>query len=142
MFCRYGRQRMQTIGFMMMFVLFLICGVAYPTLTASAVGLHAFQALYFLSSFFNQFGPNCTTWLVAAEVYPTDVRATFQVCTCPLKRKRPGSTVTPLCHVLVVGVCGKSAPRADPRVTSVAGSTGVLLASSSVLHMLQPNTQH
>jgi hypothetical protein len=74
----YGRQRMQTIGFMMMFVLFLICGVAYPTLTASSAGLHAFQALYFLSSFFNQFGPNCTTWLVAAEVYPTDVRATFQ----------------------------------------------------------------
>jgi hypothetical protein len=26
----------------------------------------------------NQFGPNCTTWLVAAEVFPTDVRATFQ----------------------------------------------------------------
>jgi hypothetical protein len=26
------------------------------------------KALYFLSSFFNQLGPNCTTWLVAAEV--------------------------------------------------------------------------
>jgi hypothetical protein len=25
-----------------------------------------------------QFGPNCTTWLVAAEVFPTDVRTTFQ----------------------------------------------------------------
>ena len=37
------------------------------------------QALYFLSSFFNQAGPNSTTWLVAAEVFPTDVRATFQV---------------------------------------------------------------
>lgn len=28
--------------------------------------------------FWNQFGPNCTTWLVAAESFPTDVRATFQ----------------------------------------------------------------
>ena len=36
------------------------------------------QFLYFFSSFWNQFGPNCTTWLVAAEVYPTDVRATCQ----------------------------------------------------------------
>jgi hypothetical protein len=138
----------------MMFVLFLICGVAYGALTASAAGFHAFQvrgvdgmpaglrgpvscqlaqglhiyahtprrrrpsacqqginqthvnspsesaapcirillnplplhhpthghqqALYFLSSYFNQFGPNCTTWLVAAEVFPTDVRTTFQ----------------------------------------------------------------
>jgi hypothetical protein len=26
-------------------------------------GARTFQALYYLSSFFNQFGPNCTTWL-------------------------------------------------------------------------------
>jgi hypothetical protein len=32
--------------------------------------------MYFLSSFFNQFGPNCVTFLVAAEVYPTSIRAT------------------------------------------------------------------
>ena len=32
--------------------------------------------MYFLSSFFNQFGPNSVTFLVAAEVYPTAVRAT------------------------------------------------------------------
>ncbi|KAI8468145.1 MAG: major facilitator superfamily domain-containing protein [Monoraphidium minutum] len=74
----YGRQRMQTFGFTMMFILFLICGAAYKQLTSSAAGYHAFQALYFLSSFFNQFGPNCVTWLVAAEVFPTDVRTTFQ----------------------------------------------------------------
>lgn len=42
---------------MMMFILFLICGAAYPTLLASQQGLYAFQALYFMSSFFNQFGP-------------------------------------------------------------------------------------
>lgn len=74
----YGRRRMQMVGFLMLFVLFLACGVAYPSLLASASGLHAFQALYFLSSFFNQFGPNCVTWLAAAEVFPTEVRATFQ----------------------------------------------------------------
>ncbi|WIA41970.1 hypothetical protein OEZ86_009273 [Tetradesmus obliquus] len=74
----YGRCRMQNVGFLMMFVLFLICGVAFPTLTASEAGLRAFQFLYFFSSFWNQFGPNCTTWLVAAEVFPTDVRGTFQ----------------------------------------------------------------
>ena len=42
----------------------------------SKVNIHAFQAMYFLSSFFNQFGPNCVTFLVAAEVYPTPIRAT------------------------------------------------------------------
>jgi hypothetical protein len=32
--------------------------------------------MYFLSGFFNQFGPNSVTFLVAAEVYPTSIRAT------------------------------------------------------------------
>lgn len=71
----YGRLRMQAIGFMMMFVLFLICGVAYNTLIAKSI--QAFQFLYFFSSYWNQFGPNCTTWLVAGEVFPTDVRAFY-----------------------------------------------------------------
>ena len=31
--------------------------------------------MYFLSSFFNQFGPNSVTFVAAAEVYPTAVRA-------------------------------------------------------------------
>lgn len=52
--CRYGRLRMQSYGFIMMFVLFLICGVAFPQLTSSAQGLRVFQFLYFMSSFFNQ----------------------------------------------------------------------------------------
>ena len=34
------------------------------------------QALYFLSSFFGQFGPNATTWLLPGEVFPTPIRAT------------------------------------------------------------------
>lgn len=40
----------------MMFALFFICGVAFPTLVASSTGLRTFQALYFLSSFWNQVG--------------------------------------------------------------------------------------
>lgn len=69
---------MQEYGFLMMTLLFGLCAALYPILLASPSGLHAFQALYFLSSFFNQFGPNCVTWLAAAEVFPTEVRATFQ----------------------------------------------------------------
>jgi hypothetical protein len=38
--------------------------------------IHSFQTMYFISSFFNQFGPNCITFLVAAEVFPTPIRAT------------------------------------------------------------------
>ncbi len=34
------------------------------------------QFLYFMSSFFGQFGPNATTWMLPGEIFPTDVRAT------------------------------------------------------------------
>jgi len=71
----YGRKRMMIVGFSMMFILFLACGAAYETLVSDYIRL--FQFLYFFSSFWNQFGPNCVTWLVAGEVFPTDVRAFF-----------------------------------------------------------------
>lgn len=72
---RYGRRRMQAVGFLAMAALFLACGAGYGPLTSSAAGYRALQALYFLTSFFNQFGPNSTTYLAATEVFPTGVRA-------------------------------------------------------------------
>ena len=66
---------MQQIGFLMDFILFVIPAFHFKHYQ-SAAGIHSFQAMYFLSSFFNQFGPNAVTFLVAAEVYPTPVRAT------------------------------------------------------------------
>jgi len=71
----YGRRKMQIVGFMMDFILFIIPAYHYKYYSSIA-GIHGFQAMYFLSSFFNQFGPNSVTFLVAAECYPTPVRAT------------------------------------------------------------------
>ncbi|KAI0548995.1 major facilitator superfamily domain-containing protein [Xylaria curta] len=70
----YGRKNMQQIGFLVCFLAFVIPAFKYDYYTSPA-GIHSFQALYFLSSFFNQFGPNAVTFLVAGEVYPTQVRA-------------------------------------------------------------------
>ncbi|KAL3138696.1 hypothetical protein ABBQ32_006450 [Trebouxia sp. C0010 RCD-2024] len=72
----WGRVRMQATGFLACFVLFLLPACIYGPLTGSASGIKAFQFIYFFSSFWNQFGPNCTTFLVAAEVYPSSVRST------------------------------------------------------------------
>lgn len=71
----YGRKWMQIVGFMLCFILFIIPAFAYDYYTTNA-HVHSFQAMYFLSSFFNQFGPNAITFLVAAEVFPTPIRAT------------------------------------------------------------------
>jgi hypothetical protein len=70
----YGRKWMQIIGFIGCFLCFVIPGFNYAYYSGEA-GIHAFQACYFISSFFGQFGPNAVTFLVAAEVYPTPVRA-------------------------------------------------------------------
>ncbi|MCJ1315418.1 hypothetical protein MMC15_000737 [Xylographa vitiligo] len=70
----YGRKNMQIVGFLMDFIFFVVPAFNYTYY--STTGIHAFQAMYFLSSFFNQFGPNAVTFLVAAEVYPTPIRAT------------------------------------------------------------------
>ena len=66
---------MMMVGFLLDFVLFIVPAFHYKYYS-SAAHIHAFQAMYFLSSFFNQFGPNCVTFIAAAEVYPTPVRAT------------------------------------------------------------------
>jgi hypothetical protein len=74
----YGRCRMQYIGFMAMFVFNIIIYGQWNNMGsqyATHDGGEAFQALYYLISFFNQFGPNATTWLVAGEIFPTDTRA-------------------------------------------------------------------
>jgi len=70
----YGRKWMQIIGFMGDFVCFVIPAFNYHYY-AKGPGVNKFMAMYFISSFFGQFGPNCVTFLVAAEVYPTPIRA-------------------------------------------------------------------
>ena len=78
----YGRRTMQQVGFFMCFLMFVIPAFKFDYYTSPA-GIHSFQAMYFLSSFFNQFGPNSVTFLVAGEVFPTPVRATahgFSAC--------------------------------------------------------------
>lgn len=78
----YGRKTMQQVGFLMCFVMFAVPAFNYDYFTSPA-GIRAFQAMYFLSSFFNQFGPNSVTFLVAGEVFPTPIRASahgFSAC--------------------------------------------------------------
>ncbi|SPO05147.1 related to inorganic phosphate permease [Cephalotrichum gorgonifer] len=71
----YGRRVMMLVGFFMTFVMFLIPTFHFEYFV-SPEGTRPFQAIYLLSSFFMQLGPNCVTFLVAGEVFPTPVRAT------------------------------------------------------------------
>ena len=64
-----GRFKLQTYGFSITGALFLCCGFLRDTISTPSV-----VVLYFLSSFFGQCGPNATTFLIPAEVFPTECR--------------------------------------------------------------------
>jgi hypothetical protein len=66
-FVRAGHILLQAVGFLACFMLFLLPACLWELLTSSAAGAKAFQFIYFFSSFWNQFGPNCTTFLVAGK---------------------------------------------------------------------------
>ncbi len=69
---KIGRKTIQTIGFAAMAVAFGILGIFTQLLSASYVV--QFLAIYGLSYFFIEFGPNVTTFIYPPEVFPTKVR--------------------------------------------------------------------
>jgi MFS family permease len=67
-----GRKRIQILGFGVMALMFVLIG-AIPAVTAYAL---PFILLYGISYYFTQFGPNTTTFVYPAEIFPVDVRTT------------------------------------------------------------------
>ncbi|KAI9000665.1 phosphate transporter [Trametes punicea] len=72
----WGRKPIQLMGFIMLTILFVIMGFAYDKLTATEAARNAFTFLYCLTNFFQNFGPNTTTFIVPGEAFPTRYRST------------------------------------------------------------------
>ncbi len=69
---RSGRKKIQCFGFTMMAVAFLAIGLVPGATTVVA----SFVVLFGASYFFTEFGPNTTTFIYPAEIFPVDVRTT------------------------------------------------------------------
>ena len=69
---RIGHRQLQLIGFPAMGAMFLMIALI-PGVTSATV---PFLLLFGGSYFFAEFGPNTTTFVMAAECYPTSVRTT------------------------------------------------------------------
>ncbi|WCJ36784.1 Inorganic phosphate transporter 1-1 [Euphorbia peplus] len=69
-----GRFTIQLVGFFMMSVFMLIMGIQYGYLRDHNKWL--FALLYALTFFFANFGPNATTFVFPAELFPTRLRST------------------------------------------------------------------
>jgi len=70
----WGRKPIQLLGFTTLTVLFIVMGTAYHQLIQHTVGL--FIAFYCLANFFQNFGPNTTTFVIPGECFPTRYRST------------------------------------------------------------------
>jgi len=69
---RIGHRRLQVIGFSIMALSFGLIAIL-PGITHEVL---PFLMLYGVSFFFTEFGPNCTTFVIPAEVFPTGGRTT------------------------------------------------------------------
>ncbi|WPK26886.1 hypothetical protein PUMCH_004254 [Australozyma saopauloensis] len=66
-----GRKPVQLGGFIILTVLFVVLGFAY-----NKISDHGKLALYVLAQFFQNFGPNTTTFIIPGEIFPTRYRST------------------------------------------------------------------
>jgi MFS family permease len=67
-----GRKRLQMFSFAVSAILFMATAAVFDTASSGAI-----MFLFFASSFFGNFGANVTTYVMAAETYPTELRGTF-----------------------------------------------------------------
>ncbi|MBN2637621.1 MAG: MFS transporter [Bacteroidales bacterium] len=69
---KIGRKTIQTTGFIMMGISFLILGIFPGILKQTAL----FFVIYGMSYLFTEFGPNTTTFILPSELFPTEYRTT------------------------------------------------------------------
>jgi PHS family inorganic phosphate transporter-like MFS transporter len=68
---KLGRKPIQIGGFFVLTIIFCVLGFAWRWLTKTHL-----LALYVLAQFFFNLGPNATTFIAPAEIFPTRVRCT------------------------------------------------------------------
>lgn len=68
---KLGRKRIQIGGFLILTLIFSVLGFAWQALSKTHL-----LVLYVLAQFFFNFGPNATTFITPAEIFPTRVRCT------------------------------------------------------------------
>ena len=92
----WGRKPIQLMGFTILTILFIIMGMCplnisvawfltrcffrsgfgFDKLTSTTDNSKAFVFLYCLADFFQNFGPNVTTFVIPGEIFPTRYRST------------------------------------------------------------------
>ncbi|KAL1190030.1 putative inorganic phosphate transporter 1-9 [Cardamine amara subsp. amara] len=74
---KIGRVKIQIMGFFLMAVVYLVAGIPYSWYWSKHEKTNkGFMVLYGLIFFFSNFGPNTTTFIIPAELFPARFRST------------------------------------------------------------------
>lgn len=72
----WGRRPIQLMGFALLTIIFVCMGFGYNAMESTDAGKKAFVFLYCMANFFQNFGPNTTTFIIPGEAFPTRYRST------------------------------------------------------------------
>eukprot|EP01088_Endostelium_zonatum_P005840 TRINITY_DN177_c0_g2_i1.p1 TRINITY_DN177_c0_g2~~TRINITY_DN177_c0_g2_i1.p1 ORF type:complete len:845 (+),score=204.33 TRINITY_DN177_c0_g2_i1:33-2537(+) len=72
----FGRKKLQIYGFIMTAIIYFLIALLYAHVIKTNDSWILFLILYALSFFFINAGPNTTTYVLAAESFPTEIRST------------------------------------------------------------------
>jgi PHS family inorganic phosphate transporter-like MFS transporter len=64
------------MGFVLLTAIFICMGFGYDAMQSTSSGKKAFVFLYCIANFFQNFGPNTTTFVIPGEAFPTRYRST------------------------------------------------------------------
>ncbi|KAF8666148.1 hypothetical protein HU200_053864 [Digitaria exilis] len=73
---RIGRVRIQILGFAMMSVFMICLAAPYDRYWTQHKNKYGFAVIYGMTTFFANFGPNTTTFIIPAEIFPARLRST------------------------------------------------------------------
>jgi MFS family permease len=112
---RLGRKAIQVLGFALMAVAF----AAIAFLPGGTQAVVPFIFLYGLSYFFAEFGPNTTTFVFPAEIFPARVRTTSHGITAT--SGKIGAFLGTFAFPLIMAKFGLSGAMSTVAVVSIAG---------------------
>jgi MFS transporter, PHS family, inorganic phosphate transporter len=113
---RWGRKRIQILGFVLMAASFI--GIAFLGNAGSVLTI--FIVLYCLNYFFTEFGPNTTTFVLPAEIFPVSVRTTCHGISATVGKL--GAAVGTFSFPLLQAKFGLPGPMWVAGITCVAGA--------------------
>ncbi|MBV8639182.1 MAG: MFS transporter [Candidatus Eremiobacteraeota bacterium] len=112
---RFGRKHIQLLGFAMMALSF----IALALIPGGAKNTWPFLVLFCINYFFTEFGPNTTTFIYPAEIFPARIRTTCHgIAACAAKI---GAAIGAFAFPLLLAKFDLPGPMITAAVMAIAG---------------------